>query len=254
MVFDFDLANAIITTVAMGDAQALNASIASEVDLYNYRGMGTFLTNHDMNRVMSQLGNDLNLMKHAATVLLTIPGTPFLYYGEEIGMVGMKPDEQIRTPMQWSPDNNGGFTTGKPWEVINYSFKEVNVLSQVRDEDSLLSLYRKLINLRLKHNALLDGVYEKVDTSNPALYAGIRAMDDDVVLTIVNLKASIIENPVFKFKGDLPLGKYKVKILIGNEEVDSLVEIVRNGEYLEFSFLKPIAPHQNIVLQLILDK
>ncbi len=64
----------------------------------------TFLTNHDQNRVMSQLGGDVNKAKLAAFLLLTSPGTPFIYYGEEIGMQGKKPDENIRLPMQWTSD------------------------------------------------------------------------------------------------------------------------------------------------------
>lgn len=251
MVFDFDLANAIVTTVAMGDAQALSANIDSEVELYDYQGMATFLTNHDMNRVMSQFGEDINRMKHAATILLTIPGTPFIYYGEEIGMVGMKPDEQLRTPMQWSGENEGGFTSGQSWELPNFSYKKVNVATQVGDDSSLFSLYRNLVHTRLNHPALIDGKYHKVDTSNSAMYAGMREKGNDIVLTIINLKDVVIENPSFKFKGDLPLGKYTIKILIGNEGVDPFIEIVSNGDYLEFTFSESIGSHQNLVLQLI---
>lgn len=251
MVFDFDLANAIITTVAMGDAQALSANIDSEVKLYDYHGMGTFLTNHDMNRVMSLLGDDTNRMKHAATVLLTIPGTPFIYYGEEIGMVGLKPDEQIRTPMQWSAANEGGFTSGRSWELPNFSYKKVNVAAQMGDDSSLISLYRTLIQARLNHPALLDGKYQRVDTSNSALYSGMRSKGYDIVLTIINLEDVVIENPSFKFKGDLPLGKYAIKNLIGNDGIDPFIEIVSNGDYLEFTFSGSIDSHQNLVLQLV---
>lgn len=251
MVFDFDLANAIITTVAMGDAQALSANIESEVNLFDNHGMATFLTNHDMNRVMSQMGEDANRMKHAATILLTIPGTPFIYYGEEIGMVGLKPDEQLRTPMQWSADYEGGFTSGKPWEMPNFSYKKVNVAAQVGDDSSLLSLYRALIQARLSHPALFDGKYQKVVTSNSALYAGMREKGNDIILTIINLKNVVIENPYFKFKGDLPLGKYEIKNLLGNEDIDESIELVRNGEFLEFTFSEDIGSHQNLLLQFI---
>ena len=83
----------------------------------------TFLTNHDMNRVMSQLSVDTNKAKLAASVLLTVPGVPFVYYGEEIGMTGVKPDEFNRTPMQWSAQENAGFTAGVPWEAVNVDYE-----------------------------------------------------------------------------------------------------------------------------------
>ena len=251
MVFDFDLANAIVTTVAMGDAQALSANIDSEVKLYDYQGMATFLTNHDMNRVMSLLGDDTNRMKHAAAILLTIPGTPFIYYGEEIGMVGMKPDEQLRTPMQWSAASEGGFTSGRSWELPNFSYKKVNVAAQMGDDSSLFSLYRILIQARLNHPALLDGMYQRVDTSNSALYSGMRTKGNDIVFTIINLKDVVIENPSFKFKGDVPSGKYAIRNLIGNEITDPFIEIVKNGDYLEFTFSEQIGSNQNLVLQLM---
>ena len=66
----------------------------------------------------------LDKAKLAASVLMTAPGVPFIYYGEEIGMTGEKPDEQIRTPMQWSAEGNAGFTTGSPWEPVNGDYRE----------------------------------------------------------------------------------------------------------------------------------
>ena len=74
----------------------------------------TFLSNHDQNRVMSQLAGKVEKARVAAAMLLTAPGVPFIYYGEEIGMVGLEADEEQRTPMQWSGGANAGFTTGRP--------------------------------------------------------------------------------------------------------------------------------------------
>jgi alpha-amylase len=250
MVFDFDLANSMITTITMGDSQALSANIDAEIKLYNSKGMGTFLTNHDMNRVMSVLGSDIDLAKHAATILLTIPGTPFIYYGEEIGMVGMKPDEQIRSPMQWSSEKEGGFTTGRAWQVSNFSYKTVNVENQINNPDSLLSLYRGLIQTRLVNSALLDGEYIKVETSDKALYAALRVAEDNIILTLVNLQDKSISKPVLKFKGNLPPGTYIVSILVGNGKIDSELNIVKNGDLLEITLNEAISPNQDLVLQL----
>ena len=64
--------------------------------------------------MFNQLGGSIARAKLAASILLSLPGVPYLYYGEEIGMIGEKPDENIRLPMQWDTTPNGGFTTGTP--------------------------------------------------------------------------------------------------------------------------------------------
>ena len=92
-------------------------------------------------------------------MLLTAPGVPFVYYGEEIGMTGVKPDELIRTPMQWSAQENAGFTAGVPWESVNEDYQGKNVAEQSKDPTSLLSCYRELIRLRAAHPVLQLGDY-----------------------------------------------------------------------------------------------
>ena len=116
MNFNFPLASAILTAVREGYAGPIQMVLA-EMDTAYPNGVldGTFLTNHDMPRVATQLGNDPTGLDLAASILLTLPGTPFLYYGEEIGMTGTKPDPDIRTPMQWRDAPGAGFTDGEPW-------------------------------------------------------------------------------------------------------------------------------------------
>ena len=80
-----------------------------------------------------------------------------MYYGEEIGMSGTKPDELIRTPMQWSSAQGAGFTQGTPWEPVNSDFPILNVENQNGVETSLLEHYRKLIQFRNAHPALRVG-------------------------------------------------------------------------------------------------
>jgi glycosidase len=250
MVFDFDLASALITTVGMGDANSLSGSIQSETNLYQGKGMATFLTNHDMNRVASQLGGDVNRAGHAATALLTAPGTPFVYYGEEIGMVGEKPDEQIRTPMQWTSGSEGGFTDGYAWEVPNFSYKTINVETEKEDPSSLLSLYRSLIHLRLQHQALLDGAYVQVQTSSPALYAAIRKQQDDIVLVMINLSGTPINAPVLSFSDDSLLGDYATNLLIGSGAFDPVVSVIEAGTSKQISLQATINADANLVFQL----
>lgn len=250
MVFDFDLTSAIISSVRMGSGQNLNANIYTQTELYSGKGMGTFLSNHDMERVMSQLGGDAKLAGHAATVLLTIPGTPFLYYGEEIGMVGKKPDEQIRTPMQWSPALYGGFTAGRPWEYLNTSYKTTNVENQFNDPASLLSLYRNLIHLRTTHAAFLDGEYKQVRTSNPALYAAIRRSSDEICLIVVNLKGEEITNPIFTYTGNDLDGVYDLSLLLGSGVYESTITIKKETKGAKFGFTGSIPADSNLIFQL----
>ena len=103
---------------------------------------------------MSQFHSDPEKAKIAAAVLLTSPGVPFLYYGEEIGMLGTKPDPEIRTPMQWSTDDNAGFSSVEPWQPINPDWETVNVELQTDTPTSILSQYRTLIQVRNQHVAL----------------------------------------------------------------------------------------------------
>ncbi len=154
LAFEFNLASAIISSVSGGDPAWFDYVLAQVEAGYPPRQYATFLTNHDQNRVMSQLRGDTEAARLAATLLLTLPGTPFIYYGEEIGMTGQKPDQRIRTPMQWTAAENAGFTAGFPWEPVNADYETVNVEAQAADPDSLLNHYRRLIRLRSEQPAL----------------------------------------------------------------------------------------------------
>ena len=109
-VFEFDLATSIISSINNRDRSALASALETTQDSFPPGQYAPFLTNHDQNRVMSQLSYKTDRAKLAATILLTLPGVPFIYYGEEIGMTGQKPDEKIRTPMQWTTGANAGFS------------------------------------------------------------------------------------------------------------------------------------------------
>ena len=148
LVFNFDLAQAYIN--ATRGAWAADAANLLQRDLKTFSASGaipyaqfaSFLTNHDQARVMTLLGDDVQKAKVAASLLLTTPGVPFIYYGEEIGMLGKKPDELIRTPMQWSAEANSGFTSGTPWEALNDDYAKKNAAAQLKDPASLLAHYR----------------------------------------------------------------------------------------------------------------
>ena len=146
LAFDFDLAAAFIVSARVGKADAVRRVLSADLATFEPGQFATFITNHDQNRVLSQLAGKPEKGRVAATMLLTAPGVPFIYYGEELGMLGQKPDEQIRAPMQWSGDKNGGFTTGTPWEPLQPDFAiGKNVAAETADAQSLLSHYRALI-------------------------------------------------------------------------------------------------------------
>ncbi|WP_296619667.1 alpha-amylase family glycosyl hydrolase, partial [Marivirga sp.] len=158
-VFEFDLAGNIIAAVNNGNAGGLISKSQEVMGSYPYLQFGTFLTNHDMNRVMNVLNSDQAKAKQVAELLLTLPGIPYLYYGEEIGMLGQKPDEDIRLPMQWSSASNAGFTTGNPWRAPKTDYPDKNVADQQTEPSSLWRAYQDVIATRNTQQALRTGNY-----------------------------------------------------------------------------------------------
>lgn len=223
LVFEFNLADAILASVDRGRPTGTAEELAAILAAYPEGQFATFLTNHDQPRVATILGSDPAGLKLAATTLLTLPGVPFIYYGEEIGMTGSKPDELIRTPMQWSAAANAGFTSGQPWQPVNRGFEEVNVASQDADPDSLLSHYRRLIHLRHGHPALLRGAFIPVESSCDATVAFLRqaptgnadAPDGQTALVVLNFGRQELTGCTFSYSGDaLPSGTHQMRDLL----------------------------------------
>jgi len=251
LVFDFDLSSAIINTVASRNAQGLTSNVKNEVSLYQEGGMANFLTNHDMNRIMLQLGKNPDLMKHAATVLLTLPGTPFIYYGEEIGMLGMKPDEQIRTPMQWTSGEYAGFSSVMPWEPLDYSYKVSNVTAESADEDSLLSFYRDLIRVRNSHPALQQGQYYLLSSPEHDIYAALAISDQDIVLVLMNFSKKAATDVELVFDGDLPAGNYFLVEMLGDQNLGGQIVVPEVAGKLNFTISGTIEADGNYVFDLV---
>lgn len=220
LVFNFQLATTIIKAAQTGRGKNVSRVIeTSNAFLAEYQ-YAPFLTNHDQNRVMGEFQNDVNKAKVAAAMLLTAPGTPFIYYGEEIGMSGSKPDENIRRPMQWDNSANAGFTTGKPWRSPDTNFTDINVSSQTKDSDSLLSNYRDLIHLREMHPVLKTGKYIAVDCNNPVVYAALRVDEKEIVLVLINLDKETITNYALDSSNTTLLDKtYNADVLLGSGQV-----------------------------------
>ena len=153
----------------------------------------TFLTNHDQNRVINQLDNNPNHAKTAAAMLLTLPGNPFIYYGEELGLQGMKPDQDIREPMPWYISNTGvGQTNWKPkssasWRNVYSLGGDVSVEAQEKDPASMLSRYKELIGWRNELRVLRDGDIAEYVVNNTNVCTYVRMTHDDRVLVATNL-------------------------------------------------------------------
>lgn len=184
--FDFPLANAIVSDVQTGNMNTLIGSIDNSLDTYksensNYKE-SPFLTNHDMNRVMDVLQDD-DAAKQAAAILLTLPGTPYVYYGEETGMTGSKPDEQIRQPFVW---DNKDTSKNSSWEPENNDINKVAVSAETKDKNSLLNFYKTLINLRNNTVALNSGSYKGIPTDNTGVAAYKRVYNTEEVYIYVN--------------------------------------------------------------------
>jgi len=207
LAFEFTLAGAMLQSARHEDAEAVRAALRYVTSRFPPGQWASFLSNHDQDRVMSQLGGDGNHARTAASLLLTAPGVPFLYYGEEIGQSGGKPDENIRTPMQWSGEAHAGFTTGKPWRAPQSDFAKVNVAAEQGDAASLLSHYRKLLRLRNAHAALRRGSWIEVPCGNPGVYACLRVDPEESLLVAVNLTGESLHDVLLTVPwGPLPSG------------------------------------------------
>lgn len=232
LVFEFELAEGIVRSVQQGKPTATSEELAALLAAYPTGQFATFLTNHDQPRVATTLFKDPEGNKLAATALLTLPGVPFIYYGEEIGVTGNKPDEKIRTPMQWNDAANAGFTSGQPWQPVNQGFEQLNVAAQDADPTSQLNLYRRLIHLRTDHPALLRGVFIPVESSCPSTLAFLRqvpagdadAPDGQTMLVVLNFdRKGEQEGCTFSYSGDaLPAGTYQMRDLLNDGDAAPL--------------------------------
>ena len=230
--FEFDLSYAIIDAINNRNANGL-ANKMNEINNTYERGQyGTFITNHDQDRSFSQFGLNTNKAKLAASLLLSLPGVPYLYYGEEVGMIGQKPDEDIRKPMQWSAESQAGFTTGQPWRAPNFNFADANVADQLTQDNSLLKHYQKWIGLRNTHTSLSTGNYQAVNSSASAVYSFLRlgeTMSENVLL-IHNTGSDRDSFPISLNASNFTEGTYNLRDLITNTIIGS-VNIAANGGF-----------------------
>jgi oligo-1,6-glucosidase len=192
-----------------------------------------FLGNHDNPRLISRFGNDKEYRvpsaKLFATLLLTMRGTPYIYQGDELGMTnvpfktihdfrdvatynGYKAvksrggdlkaylqsqrefgRDNARTPIQWNDSENAGFTTGKPWIMVNPNYKAINVKAEEKNPESVLNYYKKMIKYRHEHPIMVYGDFTVYERNNPEIFIYTRTQGNKKDLVILNMSDKKID-------------------------------------------------------------
>lgn len=189
--------------------------------------LSVFLANHDQARMLSRFGNDSPDFRNPSakmlqTFILSMRGTPYCYYGDELGMsnlnfnkieqyqdiqaknsyakalsegqdmgyfmkkLSFESRDNGRSPMQWTSEHEAGFTTAKPWLPVNPNFKTVNVSSEEKDASSNLNYFKKMVNLRKENPILIHGKYELLLKDHPNIYAYTRTLGKEKILVLLN--------------------------------------------------------------------
>jgi alpha-amylase len=231
--FEFDLAAAVIAASNNGstiNVNALSSKIDEVIASYPFLQYGTFLTNHDMNRTMTQLVNSVPRAKLAANLLMTLPGVPYVYYGEEIGMTGSGADENKRTPLQWDNSSQGGFTTGTPWRAVNSDYTTKNIATQKSDATSLWNNYRKLIALHNNQAALRKGTYKSITASTTTAFSFLRQFQTENIVVVSNMATSAASNVQLTLtQGGIAAGSYVLVELLGGNQLPVVID--NNGGF-----------------------
>lgn len=201
-----------------------------------------FLENHDLPRIVSRWGDNGKYRepsaKMLASLLFGLQGTPYIYQGQELGMINVRypleeyrdietlgmyrkykalgwPEEKIlrsiharsrdnaRTPMQWSGAENAGFTTGTPWMKVNPNYQTINADNQLSDPDSVFSYYQRLIRLRKGHPVFREGTFRLELADHEDIFAYTRTTATAQLLVVCNFRGADIEDPLAI--GEIPI-------------------------------------------------
>ncbi len=204
-------------------------------ELHNCGWNSLFWNNHDLPRIVSRWGNEkeyrIESAKMLATLLHGMQGTPYIYQGEELGMTNVRFEDisdyqdieirnmykerlaagykkedimesiyargrdNARTPMQWSKEENAGFTSGTPWMKVNPNYTEINAEAELADENSIFYYYKRLIRLRKDHPVFADGEFELLLEEDEQIFAYTRSNADTKLLVCVNFSDKAAECP-----------------------------------------------------------
>lgn len=248
--FAFEVSDSILAAVRAGSARGLYAPALWLQSRLPQHRWAPFLRNHDQTRTATFLNGDLSRARVASTLLLTFPGVPFVYYGEELGMTGDKPDPRLRTPMHWRRAPGVGFTRGRAWTELQPDSLTANVEAQDQDERSLLNHHRRLIHLRRSVPALGTGELVPLQASSDAVAAYLRRDGSAAALVVVNLgDAALSGVTVASAPGALPAGAYAHRALIGGAPAGELI-VDAEGRIHGYVPVPELGPHESHVLML----
>ena len=248
LCYEYELSSAIFSGIKNQAASTVREKMIDVINRYPSFQWGIFLTNQFQNRTIEIL-NDTEQAKLAASILLTLPGVPFLYYGEEIAMSGSGSGEEIRRPMQWSGSVQAGFTSGSPWYPLNSDYPKVNVAVQENDSRSVLNHYKQVIQIRKNSLALKRGSFEPVRSTDPRVFSFMRIVNSEIMLVIHNLSGSTISNPTLSNSdGSLSAATYSGKFLPSEDVAPSLV-ITGGGSFTEYAPIAELLPHSTLFIR-----
>jgi glycosidase len=245
--FEFDLALSTLESARTGLASPVLIAQQNSLDLFPPNQFSTFLANHDQERAFSTLESNVDASKTAASLLLTGPGVPFVYYGEEIGMIGTEPDQCVRTPMQWEPSDQRIVQMGG--QGCRSNARTNSVAAQTDDPNSLLSHYRSLIHLRTAHSALSIGDVTLLESASPHVYASLRHTADETILVLINLGSESVTDYGLSLNASDWEGTLTATVVMGEGEAESLTWET-DGALLNYQPLESLAPHSTTIMVL----
>ncbi len=168
-------------------------------------------------RLAPLMDNNRDKIELVTFLLMTLPGSPVMYYGDEIGMgdnIYLGDRNGVRTPMQWSPDRNAGFSKADPQRLYlppimdpTYGYEAVNVEAQSRNPSSLMNWTKRMIAVRKNHKAFSRGTIRMLEPGNRKILAYVREWEDESILCVVNLSrtAQPVELDLSDYKGRVPV-------------------------------------------------
>ena len=223
--FEFDLSYALIDGINNQTNSGLKSKMSEIISTYETNQYGIFLTNHDQDRSFYRFGMDERKAKLAARILLSLPGVPYIYYGEEVGMLGQKPDEDIRRPMQWTSSANAGFSSTQPWHPLNNNYANYNVANQQLESESIWSQYQIWIKQRTRNTALRSGNYDFIESNNSRMFSYLRADSESntAFAVIHNLSSQNTDDITIRINNSsLTEGTYNLINILNNQNMGSI--------------------------------
>lgn len=245
--FNFDVSDWIRSAVVSDKASSMTNMLPRYYGAFAQQSDGAFVDapfvdNHDRDRIMSLTRGNVGEAKVAASILLTLPGNPFIYYGDEIGMMGAGADERKREPIKWTAAGNGdGQTTS--WEaIVSGRDQQVSVEAEENDPDSLLSHYRKLIALRKQEPALRNGGLESVKMTDQRVVAFVRLTADEKLYVAHNLTGEAVTVPV----DDASAAAFK-SLLFATDDGEGAADVAGSASYANGSLT--ISAYGTVILK-----